>query len=65
VKDLSVHVLLFLVVSSVIVLMSSFYAEAEDGKALAGFPRRLVVFLFGCAVLVAIMLVCEHTFAGA
>jgi len=64
VKDLPVHVLLFLLVSAVIVLMGSFYAEAEDGKALQGFPRRLGVFLFGCAVLVGIMLVCEHTFAG-
>ena len=63
-KDLPIHLLLFFLVSAVIVLMGSFYAEAEDGKALRGFPRRLVVFLFGCAVLVGIMLICEHTFAA-
>jgi hypothetical protein len=64
VKDLPIHLVLFVLVSSVIVLMGSFYSEAEDGKALRSFPRRLAVFLFGCAVLVGIMLICEHTFAA-
>ena len=44
--------------------MGSFYAEADDGKALRAFPRRLAVFLAGCLVLTAVVLVCEHTFAS-
>ncbi len=63
-KDLPIHLLLFVLVSAVIVLLGSFYAEAEDSQALRGFPRRLGVFLLGCAVLVGVMLICEHTFAG-
>ena len=62
--DLAVHLLLFLVASAVIVLMGSFYSEADDAKALRAFPRRLAVFLAGCGVLVAVLLVCEHTFAA-
>ena len=63
-KDLPVHLLLFFLASGVIVLLGSFYAEADDAKALRGFPRRLAVFLFGCAVLVGVMLLCEATFAA-
>lgn len=63
-NDLGVHLLLFLVASAVIVLMGAFYSEAADGKAFRAFPRRLLVFLAGCAVLVAVVLVCEHTFAA-
>lgn len=62
-KDISVHVLLFLVVSFAIVLMSAFFTEAEDGKALKSFPRRFVVFVVCCAILSGILLVLEHTFA--
>ena len=50
-NDLVVHVLLFVLVSAAIVLLGSFHAEAEDRRALRGYPRRLLVFLFGSAVL--------------
>lgn len=63
-SDLALHVFLYALVSAVIVLLGSFYAEAEDGPALRGFPRRYAVFLFGSAVLAVVMLVCEHTFAA-
>jgi hypothetical protein len=35
-----------------------------DGPALRELPRRLLMFLLGCGVLVGIMLICEHTFAS-
>jgi peptidoglycan/LPS O-acetylase OafA/YrhL len=63
-NDVLVHALLFALVSAVIVLLGSFHSEAEDGRAYRGYPRRLMVFLFGSAVLAGVMLVCEHTFAS-
>jgi hypothetical protein len=62
--DPAVHILLFVVISAAIVLMSAFFSESEDVRALKGMPRRLAVFVVGCAVLTALMLVCEHTFAS-
>jgi hypothetical protein len=63
VKDLALHVALFLVVSFAIVLLGSFYADAHDRAALGALPRRLATFLLGCAVLSAILLACEFLFA--
>lgn len=61
---LLVHLGLFLVVSAAIVLLGCFYGDAYDRPALRAFPRRYGMFLLGCGVLVALMLVCEHTFAA-
>ena len=61
--DIGVHLLLFLIVSVAIVLMSAFFSEADDARALAAFPRRLLVFVFGCGVLSGVLLLVEHTFA--
>ena len=63
-NDLGIHLALFALVSSVIVLLGSFYAEALDGPAFRGIARRLAVFFLGCAVLVGVMLLCEHTLAA-
>jgi len=63
-SELAIHLVLFFLVSLGIVLMGSFYSEAEDGPALRAVPRRLAVFLLGCGVLAGVMLVCEHTFAA-
>jgi hypothetical protein len=65
VNDLWVHLGLFTVLSAVIVLMSVFFTEPEDGPALRSFPRRFVVFLVGCAVLAGLLLILEHTLASA
>lgn len=62
-KDLSVHVLLFLVVSFAIVIMSCFFSESDDRRALATFPRRMVVFVLGCSALCGLLLLIEHTVA--
>jgi len=64
VNDLPTHLLLFVLISAAIVLMSAFFSEHRDGAALRAFPKRLVVFIIGCGVLTAIMLVFEHTFAA-
>lgn len=63
-NDLGTHLALFLLLSAGIVLMSSFFAEPEDGTALRGFPRRYLYFLGGCAVLTALMLAAEATLAS-
>ena len=59
-----VHGALFLSVAAVIVLLGCFYGDAFDKPALRAFPRRYLMFLLGCAVLVAVMLLFEHTFAS-
>ncbi|MCB9916236.1 MAG: hypothetical protein H6828_13995 [Planctomycetes bacterium] len=63
-KDLGTHVVLFLVISAAIVLMSAFFSETGDRAALRSFPKRLVYFLGGCALLTALMLAAEATLAG-
>ncbi len=61
---LLVHLLLFLVVVLAICLLSALFAEPEDGPALRGLPRRIGVFALGCAVLAAVLIALEHTFAS-
>lgn len=63
-KDLGTHLLLFLAVATAIVTLGVFFAEAEDRAARAVWPKRMWTFLVGCAALVAVLLVCEHTFAS-
>lgn len=63
-NDIGVHLLLFAAVALAIVTLGVFYSEAEDGAARGVWPRRMLAFAVGCGVLVAVMLVCEHTFAA-
>ena len=62
-KDLPIHLLLFAVVGIVIVTMGCMFSESDDGAAARILPRRLLYYFVGCALVAAIMLVCEHTFA--
>jgi len=64
VNDLWVHLLLFAILSAVIVLMSAFFSEPEDGPALRSFPKRLLVYFLGSAFLMGILLLFEHTLAS-
>jgi hypothetical protein len=64
VNDLGVHIVLFLVISAAIVLCGAFYSEPDDKKALRLFPRRFLWFVGGCLILVAVVLVIEHTVAS-
>jgi hypothetical protein len=63
VNDLGVHILLFALIAAAIVTCGAFYGEPDDAKALKSVPRRLLWFFGGCAILVAIVLVIEHTVA--
>jgi hypothetical protein len=62
-NDLGVHIALFLAVSAAIVVCGAFYSEPDDRKALALVPRRLLWFVGGCLILVAVVLLIEHTVA--
>ncbi len=59
-----IHILLFMVAALAIVGLGTCYGDAEDGPALRSFPRRLLMFLGGCALLAAIMIVLEQTIAS-
>jgi hypothetical protein len=63
VNDLFVHLLLFTLVAVAIVTCGAFYGEPDDTRALRSVPRRLAWFFGGCALLVLIVLVIEHTVA--
>lgn len=58
------HLGFFLALSLAIVVMSAFYAEASDRRALRSVPRRYLVFLGSCALIAGVMLVLEAVFAG-
>ncbi len=62
--DLGFHVVLFALTSTVVVAVSCMFSEAEDGPALRTFPRRLVKFFVGSGLVLAGMLVLEHTLAA-
>lgn len=63
-NDLGVHLLLFGVIGTAIVTLGVFYSDAEDAPARKAWPRRMLNFFGGCALLVLVMLICEHTFAS-
>jgi|SoiMetStandDraft_2_1073263.scaffolds.fasta_scaffold1743873_1 hypothetical protein len=61
---LAIHVLFFLGLAAAIVVMGTFYGEAEDGPAFRAMPRRYGVFCLSCLLVAGVMLVCEHLFAS-
>ena len=63
-NDLAFHLILFAFAGSVIVLISSFFGEPDDRKAVRALPKRILVFFGGCALIAAIILVLEHTVAS-
>ncbi|MAE27840.1 MAG: hypothetical protein QF599_05590 [Planctomycetota bacterium] len=63
-NDLALHILLFCVAGLVVVLLGALYGEADDRRALRSVPRRLLVFLFGCGAVAAVLLLLEHTLAS-
>ncbi len=62
--SLVAHIVFFLALSLVIVVLSAFYSEAEDGPALRSVPRRFAVFVGACASVATVMLVLETLFAS-
>lgn len=63
-NDIWFHMGLFLAASTIIVMVSCMFTEADDGEALRSFPRRWITFISGCGLVAALMLVAEHTFAS-
>ncbi len=63
-NDLPFHLFLFVVGGTVIVIISTLFAESEDAQALAILPRRLLYFFAGCAAVAGVMLILEHTLAS-
>jgi hypothetical protein len=62
--NLAIHVALFLCIALAIVTVSAFYSEAEDRLAFRSLLKRYWHFLFGCAVLTIVILVCERVFGS-
>jgi hypothetical protein len=58
------HIGFFLALSLVIVVMSAFYSEVEDGPALRGVLRRFLVFVGACAAVAGVMLALEALFVS-
>lgn len=56
------HVGFFLMLALVIVTMSAFYSEPEDGPALRSLPRRYGVFVGACALVAGVMLLLARLF---
>lgn len=63
-NDIWFHLLLFLAASTIIVMVSCMFTEAEDAAAVRSFPRRWLTFIGGCGLVAVLMLVAEHTFAS-
>lgn len=59
---LAEHLGFFLLLALVIVTLSAFYSEPEDGPALRSLPRRYGVFVGACALVAAVMLVLAQLF---
>lgn len=61
---LAEHIGFFLLLALVIVTLSAFYSEPEDGPALRSLPRRYGVFVGACALVAAVMLVLARLFVS-
>ena len=63
-KDYGTHLALFAIVGTAIVVLNAVFAEPDEARALRSLPKRLLWFFAGCGILVAIVLVLEHTLAS-
>ena len=63
-NDLGVHLGLLALISLAIVTLGAFFNHQGDEEALKDLPKRYMVFLVGCAVVAAVMLVIESTGAS-
>ena len=63
-KDLPIHLLLFLFSGTVIVVISCMFSEPSDEQARRSFPRRWLHFFGGCLLVTVVMVACEHFFAS-
>ncbi len=63
-NDLGVHLGLLALISLAIVTLGAFFNHQGDDEALKDLPKRYLIFLVGCAVVAAVMLVIENTGAS-
>ena len=63
-NDLLVHLALLVVISVAIVTLGVFFTHPEDDEAFKRLPRRLGVFLLGCAAVAAVMTLIGYTTAS-
>ena len=63
-RDLALHLVLFVFSGGVVVTIGVLFGEPEDGPAWRALPRRLASFFLGCALVIAAMTIFEHTFAA-
>ena len=63
-NDLGVHLGLLALISLAIVTLGGFFNHQGDDEALKDLPKRYLIFLVGCAVVAAVMLVIENTGAS-
>ena len=63
-NDLLVHLALLLVISVAIVTLGVFFTYPEDDEAFKRLPRRLGVFLLGCAAVAAVLTLIGYTTAS-
>lgn len=62
-KDIGLHLVLLFLAGTAIVVVTTLFAEPDDQEALRAFPRRWLKFFVTTAIVVAVMLLIEHTVA--
>lgn len=63
-KDLPLHLLLFFLTGTVVVVISTLQAEPDGSVARRVLPARWLKFFLTSALVVAVMLLVEHTLAS-
>jgi hypothetical protein len=64
VNDLGFHLILVVAIGTAIAGISSIYSERSDAMALRLLPKRLGMFLLGCAAVAGVLLLVEHTLSS-
>lgn len=62
-KDIGLHLLLLILAGTAITVVTTLFAEPDDGEALRALPRRWLKFFLTTAAVIAVMLLLEHTVA--
>ena len=62
--SIMIHFGLFMVLTAIVVAIGCMLSEAEDRDAIRSFPKRYGGFLFWSGIVVAGMLIFEHTLAS-
>lgn len=63
-NDIAFHLGLFLLAGTVIVVIGALFSEPDDRTVLRVLPKRWLHFFIGCGIVIALMLLAEHTLAS-